>query len=120
VTLSPATNAANTIVNSTATTGGAALSRTDIARLANLVTSTPFGSGSEEVKETIARALAEVVQTRTWNLLVDVIAQTGRYAPNATTLSDFVVQGEKHYWLHIAIDRFDGSVIDQQLEAVYE
>ena len=31
-----------------------------------------------------------------------------------------VVEGEKRYWLHIAIDRFTGEVIDQQLEAVYE
>jgi hypothetical protein len=120
VTLSPAMNAANTIVNSTATPGGAALSRADIARLANLIISSPFGNGSEEVRETIARALAEVTQTRTWNLFIDVIAQTGRYAPNANSLSDFVVQGEKRYWLHVAIDRFDGTIIDQQLEAVYE
>jgi hypothetical protein len=120
ITLSPAMNAANTIVNATATPGGAALSRADIARLANLVTSSPFGSGSEEVRETIARALAEVTQTRTWNLLIDMVAQTGRYPPNATSLSDFVVQGEKRYWLHVAIDRFDGTIIDQQFEAVYE
>ena len=113
-------NAANAIVNGTAVPGGAAVSRADIARLASLVASTPFGAGSEEVKETIARALVEVTQTRTWNLLIDVIAQTGRYAPNAESLSDFVVQGEKRYWLHIAIDRFDGTVIDQQLETVYE
>ena len=31
-----------------------------------------------------------------------------------------IVEGEKRYWLHIAIDRFTGEVIDQQLEAVYE
>jgi hypothetical protein len=24
------------------------------------------------------------------------------------------------YWLHVAIDRFTGEIIDQQLEAVYE
>ena len=52
--------------------------------------------------------------------MVDVIAQSGRYPGTANTLSDFVVEGEKRYWLHIAIDRFTGEVIDQQLEAVYE
>ena len=34
--------------------------------------------------------------------------------------ANFVVEGEKHYWLHIAIDRFDGTIVDQQLEAVTE
>jgi hypothetical protein len=32
----------------------------------------------------------------------------------------FIVEGEKHYWLHIAIDRFDGSIVGQQLEQVLE
>jgi len=46
--------------------------------------------------------LAENVQTRTWGLLIDLIAQTGHYSPNAQGLPDFIVEGEKHYWLHIA------------------
>jgi hypothetical protein len=55
--------------------------------------------------------------------MIDLIAQSGRYPPNATSVADlpkFVVQAEKRYWLHIALDRFTGQVIDQQLEAVYE
>lgn len=71
-------------------------------------------------REVIPRALASVAESRTWNLLIDVIAQSGRYPPTAGNLSDFVVEGEKRYWLHVAIDRFTGQVIDQQLEAVYE
>lgn len=70
--------------------------------------------------EATLRSLADCGQTRTWNLMIDIIAQSGRYAPAATQLKDFVVQGEKRYWLHVAIDRFTGEVIDQQLEAVYE
>jgi hypothetical protein len=80
---------------------------------------TTIGS-TEEAKETVARALAEITQTRTWTLMIDVIAQSGRYPPTAGSLSDFVVEGEKRYWLHIAIDRFTGQVIDQQLEEVFE
>jgi hypothetical protein len=52
--------------------------------------------------------------------MIDVIAQSGRYPPTASALKDFVVEGEKRYWLHVAIDRFTGEVVDQQLEAVYE
>ena len=114
-----AISAANSIVNATATQP--ALGRQDVVRLASssVVTNSPFTTG-EETRETIARSLAEVGQTRNWNLMIDVIAQSGRYPPTAATLADFVVQGEKRYWLHVAIDRFTGEVIDQQLEAVYE
>jgi len=68
------------------------------------------------------RALADVTNTRTWNLMIDVIAQTGNFTTtNATDLNrNFMVQGERRYWLHIAIDRFTGKVVDQQLEPVYE
>jgi hypothetical protein len=69
-------------------------------------------------REVVARAVASTSQTRTWNLMIDVIAQSGRYPPTAADLSQFVVEGEKRYWLHVAIDRFTGEVIDQQLEAV--
>jgi hypothetical protein len=72
-------------------------------------------------RESIARAFGEVVQTRTWNLLIDVIAQSGRYPPNATSLQNgFIVNGEQRYWVHVAIDRFTGQVIDKQIEVVTE
>jgi hypothetical protein len=122
---SDALNAARSIVNATGVPGGAISGRQDVARLASssVVTTTPFnatGTTAEEIRETIARALAEVGQTRTWGLMIDIIAQSGRYPPSANGLANFVVEGEKHYWLHIAIDRFTGEVIDRQLEAVYE
>ena len=66
------------------------------------------------------RALAGATNTRTWNLLIDIIAQSGQMSPTAATLNDFIVQGERRYWLHIAIDRYTGKIIDQQLEPVYE
>jgi len=129
VSSSDATTAANSIVNATYQTAATrALGRTDITRLVSaLPNSAPFNT--EEARETIARALSDVGQTRTWGLLIDLVAQTGHYAPNATDLPQFIVEGEKRYWLHIAIDRFEsisggGSnsvrVLDQQLEEVTE
>ena len=96
-----------------------ALGRQEVTRLVAAAANT-IGNSSEEAKESVARALAEVAQTRTWGLMIDLIAQSGRYPPSAKDLADFVVEGEKRYWLHIAIDRFTGEVIDQQLEAVYD
>jgi hypothetical protein len=51
---------------------------------------------------------------------LDLVAQTGHYGPNAAGLDHFIVEGEKRYWLHIAIDRFDGTIVGQQLEEVTE
>jgi len=120
-----ATSAANSIISET-TSNGFALTRADVARLAQAV-GTTIGT-TEQEKETIARALAEVGQTRTWNLLIDVIAQTGRYSPDTTNINQsnkFTVECEKRYWLHIALGRDlndDGSVdvLGTQLEEVIE
>ncbi|HSI86160.1 MAG TPA: hypothetical protein VK970_20410, partial [Candidatus Methylacidiphilales bacterium] len=71
-------------------------------------------------REAAVRALADAADTRTWNLMIDVIAQAGRYPPNAQSLNNFLVEGERRYWLHVAIDRYTGKVVAQQLEAVYE
>jgi hypothetical protein len=117
-----ATTAANTIVGETLNTR--ALGRADVARLASVVTNTPFTTddGTDHAtRKTIARALAEVGQVRTWGLLIDVIAQTGRYPPNATSFENgFVVEGEQRYWVHVAIDRFTNQVLDKQIEVVNE
>ena len=99
-----------------------ALTRADVARLVSVLTNSTF-TANEETKETIARALAELGQTRTWNLLIDVIAQTGRYSPDVTNINQadkFTVEGEKRYWLHIALDRDNGTVLGTQLEEVLE
>jgi hypothetical protein len=50
-----------------------------------------------------------------------MVAQTGRYKPNAASpQNDFIVEGEQHCWVHLALDRFTGQVIDRQVELVKE
>ncbi len=119
--------AGQAIVQETTSTGlghGPALTRGDVARLAAAAAAAvPNLAASDEAKQTIARALAEAGQARTWNLMIDVIAQTGNYAPGTPNLTDpakFIVQGEKRYWLHIALDRDNGTVLGTQLEEVVE
>src|SRR5260370_9588462 len=65
--------------------------------------------GNTEARGLVMRAFSEACQTRTWNLLIDVVAQSGRYPPNASTLAGFMVEGEQHYWVHVAIDPFTGQ-----------
>ncbi|HWL50838.1 MAG TPA: hypothetical protein VNQ90_00280 [Chthoniobacteraceae bacterium] len=71
-------------------------------------------------KEATIRALANVGETRVWNLLIDIIAQSGRYRMNATQLEHFNVEAERRYWVHIAIDRATGKILDQKIEIVKE
>jgi hypothetical protein len=71
-------------------------------------------------REAPIRALASVGQTRVWNLMIDVVAQTGRFPQFASSPSQFIVEGEQHYWVHVAIDRLTGQVLDKQIEMVKE
>lgn len=122
---------------------GALISPADMSDLANRIlavtTNTPFLNRSSMVtslmtnlpttgpnfvikrrREAVIRALGDIGDTRTWNLLIDLIAQSGRYPRNAANLTDFQVDGERHYWLHVAIDRLTGEVIARRLEVVNE
>lgn len=71
-------------------------------------------------RENLLRTLANLGQVGTWNLMIDLVAQTGKYPPDATKLEDFIVEGEQRYWLHIAINRVTEQIIDQQLEIITE
>jgi len=114
-----ATNAATTLVS--LTTSAPVKNKADLATLIANVNPVGFDATVPKTqRESMARALGEVDQTRTWNLLIDVIAQSGKYAPGETDLKKFVVQGEQRYWVHVAIDRFTGQVIDKQIEVVNE
>jgi hypothetical protein len=101
-------------------------SRADLVR--NLLADADFtaaldtvsGGGVKSRREAFVRALADVGTTRTWNLLIDLVAQSGQYTRGANRLEDFTVEGEKHYWLHVAIDRYTGEIIGEQLEEVHE
>jgi hypothetical protein len=88
--------------------------------MTNSAITTMAPSGIKTEAEAVVRSLAESSNTRTWNFLIDIIAQAGRYPPNTTDLDHFTVDAERRYWLHVAIDRYTGQVIDKQLEVVNE
>jgi hypothetical protein len=54
-------------------------------------------------------------------VLIDVVAQSGSFKPNATSLhNDSVIESEQHYCVPGAINGFTGQVIDRQIEVVKE
>jgi hypothetical protein len=87
-------------------------------------TNPAFSSGSYNIikrfRESTMRALSDAGQAGTWNLLIDVVAQSGRYPTNASGAGDFIVEGEHRYWVHVAIDRTTGQIIDENIEPVNE
>jgi len=113
-----AATAGAAIVNETRS--NPAIGRQDIARICAAAGAGSSMGASEEAQELIARALSETCTVRTWGLLIDVIAQSGHCKPSTAALADFAVDGEKRYWLHVSIDRFNGDIIEQQLEEVLE
>jgi hypothetical protein len=78
------------------------------------------GQVVQRYRESTIRALTAVGQTRIWNLMIDLVTQTGRYPQAAKGLDQFVVESEQRRWVHLAIDRYTGEVIDQQVEIVTE
>jgi hypothetical protein len=92
------------------------------ADLEMLFAKAPNGGTSVE-RHSIARALGACGDTRVWNLLFDIIAQAGRFPPGSERLGDlrnFVVQAEHRIWVHVALDRLTGEVLDLQTEEVSE
>lgn len=79
----------------------------------------------EPARQSAVRALADMGDTRVWNLLIDVIVQTGRYprtglgvvgGKGVAGLNAFVVEAERRAWVHVAIDRLTGELLDSQVE----
>lgn len=68
-------------------------------------------------RESVLRALVDSGSTRTWNVLIDVIAQSGVVPPGTTK---FVPRGESRIWTSSAIDRFTTEVVDSESEWVNE
>jgi hypothetical protein len=110
----------------TATTTTPLMNRSELAtRIAPVLTEQSFSNKPADAaikarRESVVRALADVSNTRTWNLLVDLVMQSGRYPTGATAVDRFSVDGERRYWLHLAIDRYTGQVVARSMEPVNE
>ncbi len=72
-------------------------------------------------REVVSRSLAAVGRTRNWGLLIDIVAQSGRFSanpsPSATT---FIVEGESRKWISASLDRFTATPVSIQQENVSE
>ena len=93
-----ATTLVNWTTNKTDATQGPLLNRADLTRafgstdLGKPTTNQAINLDVKTQREVTVRALAESGVTRTWNLLIDIVAQAGHYPPGATTMDKFNVK----------------------------
>jgi hypothetical protein len=64
-------------------------------------------------RDTIVASLADVGTVRTWNFLIDVVAQSG-----SVVNGQFIPQGEARLWDCVAIDRFTARVVARSSESI--
>jgi hypothetical protein len=64
-------------------------------------------------RDTIVASLADVGTVRTWNFLIDVVAQSGSVVDG-----QFIPQGEARVWDCVAIDRFTARVVARSSESI--
>lgn len=67
-------------------------------------------------REAIVRGLADSSQTRTWNLMVDLVSELG---VEGSEKNAFLRQRVQRHWVHLAMDRLTGKLIDFQIEEVF-
>lgn len=71
-------------------------------------------------REVVARTFGDQMNCRTWNLLVDLVVQSGKIGPAGSAPGDFSMMAERRMWAQVAIDRVSGEVIDVQTETINE
>jgi len=73
--------------------------------------------------ESFARALSSMTDTRSWQLMLDVVAQSGKIPPQDAALGNlggFVVDGQRRFFVYLTLDRLTGEILDKHIEPVYE
>lgn len=82
--------------------------------------SSPLESSAKVRREAAIRALSEMGTTRTWNFMIDLVAQSGRFTSEAQGPEDFLVQGQRRIWVHVAMDRMTGEILEIHKEAIHD
>jgi len=74
----------------------------------------------EERREALIRALADSSDTRTWNLMIDIVAQSGELQRGSSSLEKFISRAQVRHWVFLSIDRFTGEILHRSSEPVVQ
>jgi len=92
--------------------------RADLPKV--IQSATLAGFDHKRQREVLTRAFGDVINVRTWNLLIDLVVQSGKIGTTGSSLGDFAMRAERRIWAQVAIDRVTGEVVDIQVETVNE
>lgn len=79
-----------------------------------------FLGRSKIYREAVLRAIIDKVETRSWNLLIDLIAQSGRFTSTDLSPGKFLVESESRNWISNSLDRINGSQRKLTSESINE
>ncbi|KAB2641274.1 MAG: hypothetical protein DVB25_02390 [Verrucomicrobia bacterium] len=122
-------------IRSTSATGGPLLSKAELVSrpsgnaaaggtASSLITTLSNGFKQAEDRsindrrQALARALSDGTTVRSWTFTLDLVVQSGQLPPAASSLDAFNAAAERHFWIHFAIDRITGRLLDVQWETV--
>lgn len=64
-------------------------------------------------REALIRAVTDMVETNNWNLMLDIVAQSGRLRPGGSAAADFIVDGESRRWEFFSLERNTALLVDR-------
>ena len=105
------------LVGRTTATGSTFASQGFMSQISTIL---PADKSIGETCESVIRALTDSSDTRTWNIMIDLVAQSGELSKGAASLEQFIVRGQVHRWIFLSIDRFTGEILYQSSEYVSE
>ncbi len=95
------------------------VSRSDMVRaIANTEVSEAWPAFKHH-REAVVRQIAEVGQSSTVNLMLDLVVEDGKTQIKPQKSPEFIAQGRKRYWVAVAMDRLTYQIVDMQIEEVF-
>ena len=116
---SEADNIASKIYNSYAGSNSFPVSRSDFIRgMADTEISSAWPAFKHH-REAVVRQVAEVGQSQTLNLMLDLVIEEGKTVGDAAEKYQFNSSGSRRYWISFAMDRLTYEIIDARIEEVW-
>ncbi len=95
------------------------VSRSDMIRALTTTTVSSTWPAFKHQREVVARQIAEVGQSSTMNLFMDLVIEEGKTKLNTSKKAQFITQGRRRYWISFALDRLTYKIIDKRIEEVF-
>jgi hypothetical protein len=94
------------------------VSRSDFARSMTSTEVSSLWPAFKHHRESIIRQIAEVGQSTTMNLMMDLVVEDGKQRMGVGQKIEFKTQGRRRYWVFMAIDRLTFEILEMKIEEI--